>query len=243
MVFIRINGVNLNYTELGSGKPFIFLHGIFLDSGAYKKLISTLGNFYRVYAIDLPMHGQSEKPKDYLDISDFSNLLKKFIIKLNIKNPIICAHSAGSLIAIDYASKNKIRELILIGPAGIKYYDSKIVLLFRIIALKTLYSIFWNPIKALSNLKVNLYNLFRNIFNKNFWILFDKNFKGNYSNKMRKIKCPTKLVWAKYDEITPLKYASDFQKNIKNSKLIVIKGSHDWPVLRPKEIMKYVEYR
>lgn len=241
MVFIKIDNIELNYTKLGKGNPFIFLHGIFFDSSPYKKLINILSDFYTVYAIDLPMHGKSEKPKKYLHISNFSEIIKKFINKLNIRNPVICAHSAGSLIAIDYASKNKIKELILIGPAGIKYYDSKIALLFRIIVVKTLFSIFWNPIKALSNLKVNLYNLFRNIFNKNFWILFDKNFKGDYSSKMRKIKCRTKLVWAKYDEITPLKYASDFQKNIKNSKLIVIKGSHDWPVLRPKEIMKCVK--
>ena len=194
MAFIRINGVNLNYIVLGSGKPFVFLHGIFFDFSSYKDLINILSNYYRVYAIDLPMHGQSEKPKNYLDISDFSNLLKKFIIKLNIKNPIICAHSAGSLIAIDYASKNKIKELILIEPAGIKYYNYKIVLLFRIIVVKTLFSIFWNPIKALINFKVNLYNLFRNLFNNNFWILFNENFKEDYSIKMKKNKMPNKIA-------------------------------------------------
>ena len=74
-------------------------------------------------------------------------------------------------------------------------------------------------------------------------VLFDKNFKKNYSNKMKKIKCPTKLLWAKYDEVIPLKYAKNFQQKFKNSSLIIVDGSHDWPTLRPKNIMKYVKSR
>lgn len=241
MGLIHIVNIKINYVEKGSGQPFILIHGIFYDSSGYKKLIKILSDFYKIYAIDLPMHGKSEKPKEYLSILKFSKILKEFITKLKIKNPIICGHSGGTLIAIDYASKNKIKELVLIEPAGIKYYNSKAWLIFKIFILKTFFSILWNPLKTLNIIKVGLYNIIRNIFNKNYWILFEENFRKDYSNEMRKIKCPTKILWANFDEIIPFKFSKEFKKKIENSEIIKINGNHDWPIIRPKEVMRYVK--
>ena len=113
-------------------------------------LINILSNYYKVFAIDLPMHGKSEKPKQYLSIKDISIILKKLLNKLNIKNPTICAHSAGCLIAIEFASKNKTKELLLIEPAGINEYDSKALLFLKIVIVKIL-SLFTNPLNILND--------------------------------------------------------------------------------------------
>ena len=62
-------------------------------------------------------------------------IVKKFCEKLKIKNPIIYGHSAGSAISIIFTSENKVKELNLIQPAGLKYYNSIYSILFRIYLL------------------------------------------------------------------------------------------------------------
>lgn len=239
MATIDIQNIKINYIKLGDGEPFILLHGIFCDSSSYKELINILSKYYTVYAIDLPMHGKSERPKKYLTLSDFSLMLKEFINKLNLRNHIICGHSAGCLIAMEYASMYKAKELILINPLGIVYYNYKILLFYKLL-VKTLHNIVYSPSMSLRIMKIGLYNFFRNAFNKNFWALFDDNFKKDYSAQMKKIKCPTKLLWAKEDELFEFKYATRFKQNIQNSEIIAVNGNHDWPILKPKEIMKYI---
>lgn len=239
MPITHIQNIKINYIKSGNGEPFILLHGIYSDSSSYNELINILSKFYTVYAIDLPMHGKSEKPKKYLTIPDFSFILKEFISKLNLRNPVICGHSAGCLIAMEYASRHKTRGLILINPAGSDYYNYKILLFYKLL-LKTLNNFKYNPAKSVKIIKVGLYNFFKNIFNKNFWALFDANFKRDYSNEMKKIKWQTKILWAKQDELFQLKYSKKFKQNIKNSEIIIVNGNHDWPILKPQEIMKYV---
>lgn len=240
MPSIEIENINIHYTKSGSGLPFILLHGTFLDSSAYKELIEILSNYYEIYAIDMPMHGKSDKPKKYLTIPEFSDLLKKFVVKMNIQKPVICAHSGGSLVAIDYVLKNQIKELVLIEPAGLRLSKSLFTLMLNIMIIKPIFALFWSPIRAINLIRSGLYNIIRNAFNENYWNLINENLEKDYSEEMKKISCPTKLLWAKYDELIPYKNSSLFQRNIKNSKVISINGSHDWPVLKPKEIMKYI---
>ena len=64
--------------------------------------------------------------------------------------------------------------------------------------------------------------------------------KKDYSDRMSKIKCPTKILWGRYDELFPIKCAAEFQKRIDNSSLIHINGSHDWPIFNPEKIQGYI---
>lgn len=238
MGLIKLNNIRVNYIEKGKEKPFILIHGIFYDSSGYKKLISILSQSFKVYAIDFPMHGRSEKPKKYLSISDFSMILKEFIKKLNIKNPIVCGHSGGALVAMDYASKNKIKGLILLDPP-VRYYNSKLWFFFKILVVKTFFDLFWNLTETLKIVRTSLYNIFKNVFNKNYWRLVKENLREAYNFK---IDCPTKIFWGRFDEIMPYKFAGSFQENIKNSELIVVEGNHDWPILKPEEIIEYIDH-
>ncbi|MBN2422057.1 alpha/beta hydrolase, partial [Candidatus Woesearchaeota archaeon] len=238
---ININNLKIHYLKKGKGEPVIFLHALFYDSSGYSELFQYLGEHYKVYAIDFPMHGKSENANRAITMSDLSDLVEQFIIKLKIKTPVVCGHSAGAIPAIEFASKNKIKELIIMSPGGLKYYNNCIIPLLRIIFVQPVICVFWNFRKTIPLLIKGQYNLFTNLFNKSFWELIKKNIIKDHTNTMKKISCPTTIFWARYDELIPKKYSNIFQKKIKNSKLIIINGSHDWPILRPKEIIKYLK--
>ena len=236
MPFINLNNIKLHYTKSGKGRDLIFLHGGFLDINANKELIELLSKKYCVYAIDLPAHGRSPKPDKYISLYDIAKLINKINTNFKIKNPILFGHSAGSVISLIYASKFKTKELILTQPLGIKYFNNHYSMLLNVIFLKPFVAFYWNPFRSIKLMKSGFYNFMRNIFNKNLWKLMKKELINDYSRDMRKIKCPVTVLWAKQDELIKYRYAKTFVSKFKNAKLIPLKGCHDWPVLRPKEI-------
>ena len=234
---MKINNLNIHYIRKGKGPKLVFIHGIFCCSNNYSSLINILSENYEVFALDLPMHGLSDTPNHYLSVDDFSSVFENFIKKLKITNPIICAHSGGSLVAIDYASKNPVKKLLLLEPVGLPFKASLTSILFRLLFIKTLHGFFHNPFVSL---KMNFMKLFKqNTFNNNYWKLISDNFKLDYSNKLKKIKAETIIFWAKDDEVFPYKHAQDYLNIIKNSKLITVTGGHDWPMLKPGNIKFY----
>ena len=241
MPVTRVQNIKLHYLKSGKGPPMIFLHGIFYAAAGYSEFIKLLSERFTVYAIDLPMHGKSEKPARYLSVSDIADLLKHFANAHNIVEPVVCAHSAGSLIAMEYAAKYGCRELVLINPAGLPHYNSKLMLMLRLIIWKSFLNFIRSPLKLFSKAKVGAPIFFNNLFNENYWRLVEENYRKDYGPCMERIQCPTKLLWGKHDELFSMKYARRFHERISNCTLIPVPGSHDWPILKPQLIQHYLE--
>ena len=67
--YFRTNdGVRLHYLEAGAGKPLVLVHGFSQTAEQFKFQIEGLGDRYRVIALDLRGHGESEKPNFGLKI-------------------------------------------------------------------------------------------------------------------------------------------------------------------------------
>src|SRR3989338_6130673 len=238
MAFIELNSVKIHFQKTGKGSPLIFLHGIFCHSELYSEMLSILSSRYTVYAIDLPGHGKSPITKELSSLDDYVAMLHAFIQANKIKSLTICCHSMSTLLGICYAAKFPARELILIEPLGIKYYNSRIHLLFKLGIVKTFSNIMQHPIKGTSLTLDGMKYLLKNISNRQFWEIFNRNFKKDFSPEMKRIKCHVKILWAIHDEVFPIKFSEDYKKRYSNAQLIRIDGSHDWPLLKPEEIRK-----
>jgi pimeloyl-ACP methyl ester carboxylesterase len=238
---VVVQDILINYVKKGSkGDPLILIHGVLGDSSAYTSLIDILKAHFTVYAIDLPMNGKSDIPARYLSIPDMSDILVDFMKRLKIKNPTIFAHSAGCLIAIDYASKYNVKELILTEPAGLVYYKSKFRLFSKMVLI-SLSGLLRNPVIFLNSIRINIRNIVRNVSNDNFWKVVDLNYKKDYSEKIKKIRSPTTLILARYDRLFSYDFEKKFAKKLKNSRIISIEGYHGWPHYRPWQISNYLD--
>ena len=238
---IIVKDILINYIKKGrKGKPLILVHGILGDSACYPDLIDILKNHYTVYALDLPMYGKSDVPDKFLSVPDLTNILVDFMKQLKIKKPTIFAHSAGCLIAIDYASKHELTELILTEPAGLVYYKSKFKLFSKLVAV-SLFGFFISPVISLNLTRIHVRNMMRNVSNDNFWKLVDLNYKKDYTAKMSKIRSPTTLILARHDRLFNYEIEKTFAKKIKNSKIISICGYHGWPHYKPWQISRHLD--
>jgi pimeloyl-ACP methyl ester carboxylesterase len=107
----------------------VFLHGIASSYATWREVLPPLTkdkdlSKVRFVALDLIGFGKSEKPDWYgYDYVSYRKTLARTLKKLKIHTPIVlCGHSMGCLISIDFAANGDrlIDQLILISPPIIK---------------------------------------------------------------------------------------------------------------------------
>ena len=107
----------------------VFIHGIAASFATWKNTIPPLSkdrdlSKVRFIAFDLIGFGKSEKPKWFnYDYAAYRKTITRTLKKLKINTPIIiCGHSMGCLIAMDYVANGEllIDQLVLISPPIIR---------------------------------------------------------------------------------------------------------------------------
>lgn len=113
---INILNRKISYLDNGSGElgTIIFIHGNSFSSQTFSKQFnSSLFEGYRLLALDLYGHGESEKllnPFGY-HLPQYAKLVVEFIKELGLSNTIIAGHSLGGHIALELLS-HKMKELV-----------------------------------------------------------------------------------------------------------------------------------
>ena len=105
-VTVTINGKEIFYRRAGDrGEPIVFVHGNSLSSRTFQKqLESVLADSYRLFAPDLPGHGQSfraENPKSDYNPKAYAEMLAAFAREVEAENSIFVGWSLGGHILLE----------------------------------------------------------------------------------------------------------------------------------------------
>ena len=116
----RVNGVELNVLDTGTGGPaLVFLHYWGGSVRSWEPVINDLAKDHRCIAIDFRGWGKSSRDaKDY-DLDTLANDVVAIIHELGPQKFIIIGHSMGGKVAQLVASQHPddLRKLILMAPA------------------------------------------------------------------------------------------------------------------------------
>jgi pimeloyl-ACP methyl ester carboxylesterase len=93
--FTTSDGVKLSYLEAGKGQPFVMIPGWSQTADQWHHQINHFSKKYRVLALDMRGHGESEKPGHGYRIYRLSKDVKEFIEGLDLQNAILMGHSMG----------------------------------------------------------------------------------------------------------------------------------------------------
>jgi len=119
--YITVEGMKIRYMVKGAGSPLLLLHGYgeFLETWDFN--IRPLSEHYQVYAMDLPGHGLSDKPKVAYNLSFFTRFVTDFMQALGIEHASLIGHSMGGHISLSVAINfaEKVDKLILETSAGL----------------------------------------------------------------------------------------------------------------------------
>lgn len=103
MPFANVRGYRIHYQESGalSAPPIIFIHGLMNGMHVWDRLMKQLAGQYRVIALDLLGHGESEKPaRPDLGIARQGRIVLSLLDHLNIDRANIVGHSMGGQTAL-----------------------------------------------------------------------------------------------------------------------------------------------
>jgi len=143
---MRVGGVQARYWAEGSqGSPVILIHGI----GEYVEIwwpnIVTLAQQHRVFAVDLPGFGRSDKPVDApYGYPYFARFIHDFMSGLGLERASLVGHSLGGAVALQaaLAFPQKVDRLVLVGSAGL---GREVNLILRLATLPLLGEILTRP--------------------------------------------------------------------------------------------------
>ena len=117
------NGVRLHYAQQGlsSGPVIVLLHGYSDSSLSFSRVMPLMPPEFRVIALDVRGHGDSDRPAGGYRIEDLADDVLMFMDVLKIPSALVVGHSMGSFIAQAIADKApaRVTSLVLMGSAPI----------------------------------------------------------------------------------------------------------------------------
>lgn len=211
---------DINYIRYGNNKnrTIVMLHGW----GQNIEMMKFIGDKLDedVLIIDLPGFGKSKEPDTVLSIYDYANLVHDLISNLEIKNIILIGHSFGGKIALAYASKYKVEKLVLLASPFKSKENKKNIRTKVLKKLKKVPGL--NKLEEFAKKHIgstdykNASGIMREILVKHVNL--------DITEDVKKITCPTLIIWGDNDECVPVSDGKLLEKLIKDSGLIVFEG-------------------
>lgn len=242
---IEINGLKVSYLKKGeSENKILLLHGWGCNKEIFKGITDFLSNFMEVYAIDFPGFGKSEEPKEVWGVDEYTDLVIKFIEKMNIKKLSLLGHSFGGRVIIKLVNRKdlnfEIDKLVLVDAAGIRHEPKKT-------KKQKFYKKVFPIIKRISPKLLNYIKTkvgsadYRNATPMMRDILV-KSINEDLKNLIPNIKKSTLIIWGENDVDTPYSDAVYMNENIKDSGIVKIeKAGHFSFLENPYLVNKVLE--
>lgn len=102
--FAQVEGIKLHYLTAGQGPTVIPLHGYTQTSRMWRPLIPKLTEKFTVIAPDLPGIGDSDIPKDGLDMKTAAIRIHGLAKSLGVNKARVVGHDIGLMVAYAYAA-------------------------------------------------------------------------------------------------------------------------------------------
>ena len=93
--YVEINGINTHYVVAGEGSPVLLVHGLGASMVVWRENIAALAERFKVYVIDLPGHGDTDKPDIEYDAESTIEYLRKFVEHLGVDKIALVGNSLG----------------------------------------------------------------------------------------------------------------------------------------------------
>lgn len=111
----RVRGIELAYTDAGSGPVVVFLHGFPFDRSMWRGQVERLSASFRVIAPDLRGHGETTVTGGPSTMEEMAEDVVALLDELNVPRAVVCGLSMGGYVALALyrAHPSRVRALVL----------------------------------------------------------------------------------------------------------------------------------
>lgn len=201
----------------GRGTPILLIHGLSGSSRWWSRNIEELAKNHLVAAIDLVGFGRNPRftalPQILPPFREVSALVARWIETFGERVHLV-GHSMGGAIALRVAAERPdlLRSLTLVNSAGMP------IAFDPMSHVRTLPGAPWS---AMSIARVLIPDFLR-AGPTSVAIASARVLTGDARQWMQAVPVPTLLIWGENDPLLPLRYAEEMQREIPDSRLIVI---------------------
>jgi pimeloyl-ACP methyl ester carboxylesterase len=246
--FMPIMGMQVHYRDEGNPKdsiPLVLIHGTSSSLHTWEKVTTILNdanhNNKRVISLDMPAFGLTgPNLENTYSYDNYNQVIDSLLIKLKVNKCIIGGNSLGGGIAWHFAITlpQKVSKLILIDASGYPKKNEKGSLGFKIAQMpvlnnlllyitpkflvrKSLEDAYYDKNLLEENTVTRYHELLLCEGNRKATLsLFKHPFTQN-TELIKTIETPTLIIWGKEDGLISVDNAYNFNKDIKNSKLVI----------------------
>lgn len=170
-----------------------------------------------VFVVDLPAHGESERPPGPLSLSGFAAITAGWLEALDLKRPVWVGHSFGSQVLVELAIERPdiVDRLVLISPTVDPQARTMASQLARLLLDATREPPDFLRLLGRDYLKIGLRRL-REIGRVAL--------RDRVEEKLSSVKAPTLLVRGARDPLVPQRWTEQMEKLLPHAKLVVIPG-------------------
>lgn len=235
-MYFDSDGIRLYYERFGEGRPLLLLHGWGCKGDIFQCLIRDFQGRRRVYAVDFPGHGNSPEPKEPWSVSEYADLIHRFIEHAGIAGADVIAHSFGGRVALVLASTHPedVGRLLLTGCAGLPNRPGKRRSL-RARTYRLLRRLVDNPLtrrlcpRKVDNLREALVQRFGSadyrVLSPNMRATFNRVIAQDLGECLPRIRSSTLLIWGEEDRDTPIWMGERMEREIPDAALIRFSGA------------------
>ena len=125
--FATLDGARIHYQNYGKGRDaLVLIHGWSCNLDYWRDLVPDLAKRNRVIALDLPGHGQSDKPEIAYSMDLFARAVDAVMRDAKVERGVLVGHSMGTPIVRQFYRKYPQKTLaIVIVDGGLRPFGDK----------------------------------------------------------------------------------------------------------------------
>jgi 2-hydroxy-6-oxonona-2,4-dienedioate hydrolase len=255
--FIDAGGIRTRVLEAGEGgTPLIFLHGTGGHAEAYARNLLAHGKYFHTFAIDMIGHGFTDRPEVDYQLDDFVDHIRAFLGAIGAKSVMLSGESLGAMVVIRFI--NRYPELVtkaVLNTGMLGARDEKgrgeirdalersraaAGTVTREAVRKRLEWLMHDPAKSVTeelvDVRFKIYTqpgmgpVARKVAEVVLGTALEPKPSGQWDPaQMANIKCPTLVLWSRYNPGRSVEVARESAKIIPNHRMVVLEHSAHWP--------------
>lgn len=230
----KIDGIPVNYIDVGEGGAVLLLHGWGANITLYQGIIDTLKQNRRVIALDMPGFGKTPEPPQPWCVDDYVNFVLQFIDSFQLGRLSVVVHSFGGRVFFKMNAREKlpffIDRAVLIDSAGIlpkKTFWQKVSLrCYKLgrafMSTKVMHFLYPDAVEDMRRKRGSAdYNNATPLMRATLVKVVNEDLEP----LIHLVKCPTLLIWGDLDTATPIGDARRMEELIADAGLVVCEGA------------------
>lgn len=125
--YAKLDGARIHYRSYGKGKDaLVLIHGWGSNLTFWRDQIPEFAKRNRVIALDLPGHGESDKPQIAYSMDLFANAIDAVLRDAKVERAVVVGHSMGTPVARQFYRKYPQKTLaVVIVDGGLRLFGTK----------------------------------------------------------------------------------------------------------------------